>query len=263
MSTTTYPATSTATSTTRFTDTTVLITGSAGALGQSLVRQFAAAGSDVVATARRTNVIAGLVEEIGEEHALASTLDVTDPSSWASTVATAEERFNRPVSVLVNNAARLIPGTTESITPEEFNAVLQTNLFGALYGVRAVLPSMRRAGGGSIVNVNSISGLAGAPGLIAYSSSKWAIRGMTQTMAKELARENIRVNGVFPGIIDTPLAYDPTTGQELVPVDSFAISRQASVEEIGRYVLFAAMDATFTTGGEFMADGGFLLGPIA
>ncbi|GAB3603474.1 SDR family oxidoreductase [Kineococcus gypseus] len=259
----TATSTATATSTSRFTGTTVVITGSAGALGQSLVRQFAAAGSDVVATARRADALAGLVEEVGDEHVLATPLDVTDPGSWASAVAAAEERFGRPVTVLVNNAARLIPGTTESITSEQFQEVLQTNLFGALHGVRAVLPSMRRAGGGSIVNVNSISGLVGAPGLIAYSSSKWAVRGMTQTMAKELARENIRVNGVFPGIIDTPLAHDPVTGDELVPVDTFAIPRQAGVEEIGRYVLFAAVDATFTTGGEFPADGGFLLGPIA
>jgi len=245
----------------RLTGTTVLITGSTGALGRSLVQQFAEAGSDVIATARRPHELDDLAGAVGPGAIFPTPLDVTDEDSWAAAVQAGEERFQRPVTVLVNNAARLIPGTTESITRDEFLAVLDTNVFGALNGVKAVLPSMRRAGTGSVVNVNSISGLAGAPGLIAYSTSKWAIRGMTQTMAKELARDNIRVNGVFPGIIDTPLAFDPVTGDELVPVDAFAIPRQADVEEIGRYVLFAAADATFTTGGEFTADGGFLLGP--
>ncbi|GAA2018708.1 SDR family oxidoreductase [Pseudokineococcus marinus] len=247
----------------RFAGTTVLVTGSAGALGRSLVRQFVAAGSDVAATARTPDALAELLEETGPEHAVALPLDVTDPTSWGAAVGAAEERFGRPVTVLVNNAARLVPGTTESIGVEQFRAVLETNLLGALHGVRAVLPSMRRAGGGSVVNVGSISALAPAPGLIAYSTSKWAVRGMTATMAKELARDGVRVNGVYPGIIDTPLAHDPVTGEELVPVDGFPIPRQASVEEIGRYVLFAAADATFSTGGEIVADGGFLLGAVA
>jgi NAD(P)-dependent dehydrogenase (short-subunit alcohol dehydrogenase family) len=98
----------------------------------------------------------------------------------------------------------------------------------------------------------------------AYGASKWGIRSLTRTAAYELARDKIRVNSVHPGIIDTPLAYDPKTGEELVPVDRFAIPRMASVSEIARYVLFASSeDASFSTGSEFVADGGFALGPIA
>lgn len=122
---------------------------------------------------------------------------------------------------------------------------------------------MRKAGGGSIVNVNSIAGLVGAPGLVSYGASKWAIRGLSRTAAMEFARDNVRVNSVHPGIVNTPLAYDKETGKELVPVDSFAIPRQASPEEIAEYILFVASEqAAFSTGCEFVADGGFLLGPL-
>ena len=122
---------------------------------------------------------------------------------------------------------------------------------------------MRRSGGGSIVNVSSIAGLHVAPNLVVYSPSKWGLRSLTRTAAHELARDGIRVNSVHPGIIDTPLAYDRTTGAELVPTNGFAIPRKASVEEIARSILFlASNDASFSTGSELVADGGFALGPI-
>ena len=141
--------------------------------------------------------------------------------------------------------------------------MLDTNLTGALLGIRATAPSMRRAGGGSIVNVNSVAGLTAAPGLVAYSSSKWALRGLMRAAAKELARDHIRVNSVHPGIIGTPLAYAPD-GSEIVPVGGFAVPRQADPDEIADFVLFAASDrARFATGSEILADGGFLLGPVA
>jgi 3alpha(or 20beta)-hydroxysteroid dehydrogenase len=114
-----------------------------------------------------------------------------------------------------------------------------------------------------VVNVNSIAGLAAAPNLVAYSSIKWALRGLMRAAVKELARDGIRVNAVHPGIIETPLAYGPD-GDELVPVVGFAIPRRATPAEIADFVLFAASDqARFATGAEMVADGGFLLGPVA
>ncbi len=134
--------------------------------------------------------------------------------------------------------------------------MLDTNLTGALLGIRAAAPSMRKAGGGSIVNVNSIAGLTAAPGLVAYSSSKWAVRGLTRAAAKELARDNIRVNAVHPGIIETPLAYDPD--------GNLAVPRNASPDEIAGFILFTASDqARFATGSEVLADHGYMLGAIA
>ncbi len=167
------------------------------------------------------------------------------------------------MDTLVNNAAYLRVGTAESIELDEFRRVLDTNLTGALLGIRAAAPSMRGAGGGVVVNVNSVAGLAAAPGLVAYSSSKWALRGLMRAAAKELARDGIRVNAVHPGIIDTPLAFAPD-GSELVPVDAFAVPRRATSDEIANFILFIASDqASFATGSEIVADGGFGLGAIA
>lgn len=246
----------------RFANQTVIVTGAGGALGTSMVRRFYGEDANVVIGARHKEQVTGLIDELGNDRAVYAQLDVTDEQQWAAAVQTAEDTFG-PVSVLVNNAARAIVGTIESHTPDQFRQVIDTNLVGTYLGIRAVLPSMRRAGGGSIVNINSTAGLGVPAGLAAYGASKWAIRGLTRIAAKELARDNIRVNGVHPGIIETPLAYDPATGQLIVGVDDQAIPRLADVEEVSTYVLFAASgDASYSTGSEFVADGGFLLGPL-
>ncbi len=242
-----------------FTGRTVLVTGATGALGTALSTRLARAGANTVVAARTgADQLAAKLDG----PSLGVRLDVTDESDWTEAIARTEARFG-PLDILVNNAAYLRVGTTESIPLEEFRRVLDTNLTGALLGIRAAAPSMRRAGGGAIVNVNSIAGLAAAPGLVAYSSSKWALRGLMRAAAKELARDNIRVNAVHPGIIETPLAYDPD-GTELVPVDDLAVPRRAAPEEIADFILFAASDrARFATGSEIVADGGFTLGPVA
>ncbi|MBB5773484.1 SDR family NAD(P)-dependent oxidoreductase [Nonomuraea jabiensis] len=242
-----------------FTGKTVLITGASGALGTTLSVQFAQAGANVVAASRSH------YDEVAEKaggNSLGVRLDVTSETEWAEAIARTEERFG-PLDILINNAAYLRIGTTESIPLDEFRRVLDTNLTGALLGIRAAAPSMRKAGGGAIVNVNSIAGLTAAPGLVAYSSSKWALRGLTRAAAKELARDNIRVNAVHPGIIETPLAYDPD-GNPIVPVDNLAVPRNAAPAEIADFILFTASDqARFATGSEVLADGGYMLGAIA
>lgn len=242
-----------------FTGKTVLVTGASGALGTALSLRFAQAGANTVVAARNN---ADRIAATLDGPSLGVRLDVTSESDWAEAMRLTEDRFG-PLDVLVNNAAYLSVGTTESVPLAEFRRVVDTNLTGALLGIRAAAPSMRKAGGGAIVNVNSIAGLGPAPGLAAYSSSKWALRGLMRTAAKELARDGIRVNAVHPGIIDTPLAYGPD-GEELVPVGDFAIPRQASADEIATFILFAASDqASFATGSEIVADGGFGLGAIA
>jgi 3alpha(or 20beta)-hydroxysteroid dehydrogenase len=241
-----------------FTGKTVLVTGASGALGAALSTRFAEAGANTVVTSHNGHdepaaTIAGTT--------LGLRLDVTSESDWAAAIERTEEHFG-PLDVLINNAAYLRTGTTESIPLDEFRRVLDTNLIGALLGIRAAAPSMRKTGGGVVVNVNSIAGLAAAPGLVAYSSSKWALRGLMRAAAAELARDNIRVNAVHPGIIETPLAYAPD-GTELVPVEHLAIPRRATPEEIADFILFTASDqARFATGSEIVADGGFALGPV-
>jgi len=245
----------------RLTSKTTIVTGAAGALGTSMVRRFAAEGANVVIGARREEQVTHLVEELGSDRGVFARLDVSEEQQWAAAVRTAEDTFG-PVSILVNNATRAIVGTIELLTADEFREVIDTNLVGTFLGMHAVVPSMRRAGGGSIVNINSTAGLGVAAGLAHYGASKWGIRGLIKIAAKELARDNIRVNGVHPGIIETPLAYDPATGDLIVGVDDFAIPRLADVDEISTYVLFAASDASFSTGVEFVADGGMMLGAL-
>ncbi len=245
----------------RFEGRTVIVTGATGGLGRALAFAFAAEGGRVAITARRRAEGRALADEVGHG-AVFAPLDVVDEASWTQATKMIEDQLG-PISVLVNNAAYIAIGGVEHVPLDEWRKVLDANLTVPLLGIRSVAPSMRRAGGGSIVNVSSIAGLHVTPGMAAYGASKWRLRSLTRTAAHELARDNIRVNAVHPGIIDTPLAYDPTTGAELVPVGSFAIPRMASAEEIARYVLFVASDdAGFSTGSEFVADGGYALGPI-
>ena len=245
----------------RFQGRTVLITGATGGLGRSLALAFAAEGARVAVTARREADGRALVGEIGRG-AVFATLDVADEASWAEATVAIEQQLG-PIAVLVNNAAYIAVGGVETVPLDEWRRVLDANLTGPLLGIRTVAPSMRRGGGGSIVNVSSIAGLHVTPELAAYGASKWGLRSLTRTAAYELAHDNIRVNAVHPGIIDTPLAYDPASGNELVPVGGFAIPRMASADEIARYVLFVASDeAGFSTGSEFVADGGYGLGPL-
>ncbi|MFD5316382.1 SDR family NAD(P)-dependent oxidoreductase [Streptomyces sp. NPDC127098] len=241
-----------------FTGKTVLITGASGALGTTLAARFSEAGANTV-TAARTGYDQLAARLPGPS--LGVPLDVTSESDWTDAIHRTEAHFG-PLDILINNAAYLRVGTVESIPLDEFQRVLDTNLTGALLGIRAAAPSMRAAGGGAIVNINSVAGLAAAPDLVAYSSSKWALRGLMRAAAKGLARDNIRVNSVHPGIIETHLAYGPD-GNALVPVDDFAIPRNATPDEITDFILFAASDqARFATGSELIADGGFTLGPL-
>ena len=226
----------------RFTDRTVIVTGAAGA--------------------RRTDRLAGLVDDLGHDRVIAAELDVTDQEQWAAAVAAAEEASG-PVSVLVNNAAQAIGGPVADLPVSDFGKVLETNLVGTFLGIQAVVPSMRRGGGGNILNLNSVGGLGPAAGLVSYGASEWGVRGLTLTAAEELARDGIRVNGFHPGIIETPLAHDPA-GNLWSPVDDYAVPRLATVEEIGTYVAFLTSDdARFATGTELLADGGFMLGPVS
>lgn len=242
-----------------FTGKTVLVTGASGALGSTLSTRFSEAGANTVTAARTGSD--QLAARLGGP-SLGVRLDVTSESDWADAINRTEARFG-PLDILINNAAHLRVGNVESIPLDEFHRVFDTNVTGALLGIRAAAPSMRRAGGGTIVNVNSVAGLVAAPDLVAYSSSKWALRGLMRAAAKGLARDNIRVNSVHPGIIETPLAHGPD-GNALVPVDDFAIPRNATPDEIADFILFAASEqARFATGSEIVADGGFTLGPLA
>jgi len=245
----------------RFDNQTVIVTGGARGMGASHARGFVAEGGNVVIADVLEQEGRTLADELGA-HALFSRLDVTSDRDWAATVAAAEDAFG-PVSVLVNNAGIVRFGPIAETEPATWRQVIDINLTGSYLGIRAVLPSMRKAGGGAIVNISSGAGFTATFGLAAYVASKWGVRGLTKTAALELGRDNIRVNSIHPGPIRTPMTAGPDAAAAVAAeAKRLAIARVAEPEEITRLVLFVASDeAGFSTGSEFVADGGVLLGP--
>lgn len=246
----------------RLTAKVAIVTGGAQGMGEATVRQFVAAGAKVM--------IADILEEKGQ--ALADSLgdnvrfqrlDVTSQTDWQQAVAVAEECFG-PVNVLINNAGILHIASLVDTTPEDYLRVVNINQLGPLLGMQAVVESMKQAGSGSIVNISSFEGLQAKNGLLAYVSSKWALRGMTKAAAIELGRYNIRVNSVHPGGVHTPMsgATSAEPGeQDNAMYAKHPIPRVGMPDEIAAISLFLATDeASYTTGSEIVADGGWNAG---
>ena len=246
----------------RFDNRTVIVTGGARGMGASFARGFVAEGANVVIADVLEKEGRTLADELGD-HAIFFQLDVTNDKEWAATVAAAENAFG-PVSVLVNNAAIVRFGPIAETEPANWRQVIDINLTGTYLGIRAIVPSMRKAGGGAIVNISAGAGMTAQFGLASYVASKWAGRGLTKTAALELARDKIRVNSIHPGAIRTPMTSGPDTAAlAAAAARGLAIPRIAEPDEITRLVLFVASDeASFSTGSEFIADGGNLLGPV-
>jgi 3alpha(or 20beta)-hydroxysteroid dehydrogenase len=246
----------------RFENRTVIVTGGARGMGASHARGFIAEGANVVIADVVDQEGQSLADELGGR-AIFSRLDVTSEADWAATVTAAENAFG-PVSVLVNNAGIVHFALIVDTELADWSRVIDINLTGTYLGMRALASSMRKAGGGAIVNISSGAGMSGAAGLGAYVASKWGVRGLTKTAALELARDHIRVNSIHPGATRTTMAAQPDAAAVIAAsVRGLAIPRIAEPEELTRLVLFVASDeASFSTGSEFIADGGSLLGPV-
>jgi NAD(P)-dependent dehydrogenase (short-subunit alcohol dehydrogenase family) len=182
-------------------------------------------------------------------------LDVTSPVDWARAVDTATERHGG-LDVLVNNAGIIHVNPLLEETLEDWDQLLAVNVTGVLLGMQAAIPALRTRGGGSIVNISSVFGLAGASGYVAYCASKAAVVGITRTAALEHAADGIRVNAVCPGGVRTAM-NENEEGSGVVPLTP--MGRRADVREITGAVLFLASDdSTFVTGTEIVVDGGYL-----
>jgi 3alpha(or 20beta)-hydroxysteroid dehydrogenase len=241
-----------------------LVTGAARGQGEAEARLFVEEGARVV--------LGDVLDEEGRQ--VAASLgdaalylhhDVSQPDSWRNFVRSGREAFGH-IHVLVNNAGIAHVAPIVEVIAEDFLRVTHVNQLGCLLGMQAVIPAMAEAGGGSIVNVSSVAGIEGVPGMVAYVASKFAIRGMTKTAALELGRLGIRVNSIHPGGVDTPMAR---LGQEQIEGAGESHYRRLPLPRIGRPVemarlaLFLASDeSSYCTGSEFVADGGMLAGSL-
>lgn len=244
-----------------------IISGAARGQGEAEARLFAEEGARVVLGDVLDDRGRQVAIEIGDAARYVN-LDVRDEGSWGHAVAAAEHDFG-PVDVLVNNAGILRFSTMMDTPLDQFREVFEVNQVGPFLGMKAVVPSMTRAGGGSIVNISSTNGLSGFPATISYTSTKWALRGMTRTAAMELGPLGIRVNSIHPGGIDTEMVRPGGEVEGLPDADElddrFAhvpLGRIGQPIEIARLALFLASDeSSYSTGSEFIADGGLLAGP--
>ena len=182
--------------------------------------------------------------------------DVSSESGWNTVIETALSAFGS-VNVLVNNAALSKAIKLIDTDVDTFDLFYRINQLGVYLGMKSVVEPMKAVGGGSIINISSVAGLRGASTLFAYSASKWAVRGMTQSAALELARFKIRVNAVFPGVIDTPMNAPNPPGMNDVLVKTTPLRRMGESREVAEAVLFlASPEASFATGAELAIDGG-------
>jgi 3alpha(or 20beta)-hydroxysteroid dehydrogenase len=231
-----------------------LVTGGATGMGAAHVRRLAGAGASVVAADVRDDDASALAESLGTavrwEH-----LDVRDADGWRRVVQATEERMG-PIEVLVNNAGVIEWGGVADMSEPRFRHVLDVNVVGVFLGMQAVVPSMRRVGQGSIINISSTAGMVGAPAAVAYTASKWAVRGMTKAAALELAPFRIRVNSVHPGLIHTPMSQAAGSTSGTPP-----LGRVGEPDDVAWAVVHLASDASsYTTGAEIVIDGGRLAG---
>ena len=235
-----------------------LISGGAQGMGAADAWALVAEGGKVVLGDILDDKGKALVDEINAAHPDSARyvhLDVTQADEWEAAVATAVNDFGR-LNVLVNNAGTVALGMIGQFDMVKWQKVIDVNLTGTFLGMQASVEAMKTAGGGSIINISSIEGMAGTVACHGYTATKFAVRGLTKSTALELGAFGIRVNSVHPGLVKTPMA-------DWVPEDIFssALGRIAQPREVSNLVVYLASDdSSYSTGSEFVVDGGTIAG---
>lgn len=238
-----------------------IITGAAKGMGKAEAELFAREGAKVVVADILEDEAKQVADKINKDgyEAMAVKLDVSKSEEWKSVVERVVEKWGK-VDVLVNNAGILSMNGIEDATEEEWDRVMDINAKSQFLGIKYVLPAMKKAGKGSIINISSIYGLVGSGAAVAYHASKGASRLLTKTVAAELAKYNIRVNSIHPGVIRTPMTEDLLKDSQnaRAVLGTTVLGRPAEPEEVATGVLYLASDeSSFMTGSEMVIDGGY------
>jgi 3alpha(or 20beta)-hydroxysteroid dehydrogenase len=239
-----------------------LITGGARGMGASEAQLFIEEGARVVITDVLDAVGQETVQRLSPDGSTCKFIrhDVTQEDQWNTVVAQAIAAFGQ-IDILVNNAGVFEQGSVLDTSLSAFNKTMDINVTGVFLGLKAVAHHMVERKSGSIINISSVAGLAGTPGFLAYGASKWAVRGMTKGVAKELAPFGVRVNSIHPGIIDTPMLQTFEAAGEGVREAvrmRIPLGREADPFEVARIALYLASDeSSYSTGSEFIVDGGW------
>jgi cyclopentanol dehydrogenase len=239
-----------------------MITGAAGGMGATEAALFAAEGAKVFITDVQEEKLRVVAESIRAQGGIVeyAVQDVSLEESWIEVLRKVEQVFGG-IDILVNNAGITgnLLGPIETRTVAEFNQVIGVNLLSQFLGVKTVVPYMRKKKAGSIINISSIGGIIGSANATAYTASKGGSRSFTKGAAAEFAKDNIRVNSVHPGYVATPMTKEMNGASDFqhMAVAATPLNREADPMEVAYAVLYLASDeSTFTTGAEFIIDGG-------
>ncbi|HRP91089.1 MAG TPA: glucose 1-dehydrogenase [Edaphocola sp.] len=233
-----------------------IITGAVGGIGLVTVKEFLKEGAKVVFTDLYGVKGKILETELGE-NSFFIRQDVTKEEDWAYVLEQTEMKFGSP-DILVNNAGIVSTKLIADLSLEEYQKTIDVNQTSVFLGMKHVLPFMKKKPKGAIVNISSIEGLMASPMVAAYVASKFAVRGLTKAAALEFAPYNIRVNSIHPGIVDTPMIHQPEVVDAVkAMLEMVPLKRAADPKEVAAMIVFLASDDSgYSTGSEFVLDGG-------
>lgn len=238
----------------RLKDKVAIITGASQGMGASHAKLFVSEGAKVAITDINEEKGNQVAAELGNGTIFIKQ-DVSSESDWQNVVHTTVDHFGK-LDILVNNAGISINKSLDDMSVDDYLKIFKINQLSVFLGTKYAAPALRKNGSGSIVNISSMNGLVG--GAVGYTDTKFAVRGLTKAVALQLAKDNIRVNSVHPGVIATPMILQ---GDSKAVIEEFAknipLQRVAEPSEVSKNVLFLASDdSSYSTGSEFIIDGG-------